>query len=236
MKEGTLFGFGTSQVKDSYLSPFDYTGWGGRILNERMTIQYSKYFSRQQIISVDISSTTNPAENVNDFGAFVDYSLAYHYRLKDGDAFKVLTGASAHLLGGFIYNTRNGNNPLSAKVDIDLGFSAILLYTFWIKNRPVALRYQGELPFAGIFFAPPFGASYYEMFNEGNTANIIAVNSFHNKLTVRNYLTIDIPVHTAATLRLGYLNSFYTSDANEIQTRIFSHTFMIGWVKEFFLK
>jgi len=148
-----LFGFGNSQVKDTYLSPFDYTGWGGRILNERMTILPSKRFSRQQMISVDISSTKNPAENVNDFGTFVDYSLGYHYRLVRGK-FSWLAGTTAHLMGGFIYNTRNGNNPLSAKVDIDLGLSVILFYTFTINEHPLTLRYQGELPFAGIFFAP----------------------------------------------------------------------------------
>jgi hypothetical protein len=235
MQEGTLLGFGTSQIKDTYLSPFNYTGWGGRILNERMTVLHSRHFSRQQIISVDISSTKNPAENVNDFGAFVDYSLGYHYRLSDGETFKFLTGATAHVEGGFIYNTRNGNNPLSAKVDLDLGLSVIAFYTLRIKDYPLVFRYQGELPFAGVFFAPQYGASYYEIFNEGNTSDIIAVNSFHNKLSLRNYVTIDIPIHSS-TFRLGYLNSLYNSDIKDIQTHIFSNTFMIGWVKEFYLK
>ncbi|MFQ9021698.1 MAG: hypothetical protein ACLR6J_10815 [Parabacteroides merdae] len=31
-----------------------------------------------------------------------------------------LTGASARLSGGFIYNTRNSNNPVSGKADFDL--------------------------------------------------------------------------------------------------------------------
>ncbi|MDR1356342.1 MAG: DUF3316 domain-containing protein [Tannerellaceae bacterium] len=234
MNEGTLVGLGTSSVKDTYLSPFTYTGWGARIFNERMTLLRNMRFSRQQIISVDISSTKNPAENVNDFGAFVDYTLAYHYRVPTGANFRFLPGAFAHLMGGFIYNTRNGNNPLSAKIDIDAGFSIIMFHTFRMNKYPIILRYQGEIPFAGVFFSPPYKSSYYEIFNEGNTSHIIALNSFHNKMALRNYVSLDIPVHNA-TLRFGYLNGFYYSNKNFLETRIFSNTFMIGWVKNFVL-
>jgi hypothetical protein len=235
MNEGTLIGIGTSQVRDTYLSPFNYTGWGARIFNERMTLLQKSPFSRQQIINVDISSTENPAENVNDFGAFVDYSLAYHYHLQAGPNFRFLPGVSAHLMGGFIYNTRNGNNPLSAKVDVDLNFSFLTLYTFRISGQPIVLRYQGDLPLGGVFFAPHYGISYYEIFNAGNITDVIELNSFHNKFALKNYVTIDIPVHNA-TLRFGYLNSLYYSDTNDIKTHILSNTFMIGWVKQFVLR
>ncbi|MDR1500216.1 MAG: DUF3316 domain-containing protein [Tannerellaceae bacterium] len=235
MNEGTLAGFGNSVIKDTYLSPFTYTGWSARILNERMTLLRNMRFSRQQIISVDISSTKNPAENVSDFGAFVDYSLAYHYRFRPGADLVVVPGAFAHLMGGFVYNTRNGNNPLSAKVDADAGLSIILFYTFRISRYSLILRYQGEAPLAGIFFAPPYKSSYYEIFNEGNTSNIIALNSFHNKLSVRNYLTLDIPIH-GSTLRVGYLGSLYYSDIKFLETRIFSNALMLGWVKNFVLQ
>jgi hypothetical protein len=234
MNEGTLIGVGASHVKDTYLSPFNYSGQGIRILNERMKITgHGKgNLSRQQIINVDISFTKNPAENVSDFGAFADYSLGYHYRSGISPGLRVLTGVSAHLLGGFIYNTRNGNNPLSAKVDIDLGFSLIALWNFRMNNRPLTLRYQGELPFAGLFFSPEYGASYYEMFNIGNLSDVITFNSFHNKFALKNYITADIPIHSSI-LRLGYLNSLYYSNTKNIETRIISNSFIIGWVKEF---
>ncbi|MDR1403294.1 MAG: DUF3316 domain-containing protein [Tannerellaceae bacterium] len=234
MNEGTLIGVGTSHVKDTYLSPFNYSGWGLRILNERMKITGlgRDNFSRQQIINVDISSTKNPAENVNDFAAFADYALGYHYRLDVVPGFRVLTGMSAHLSGGFIYNIRNGNNPLSAKIDVDGGFSLITLWNFRMNKLSFTLRYQGELPLAGVFFSPEYGASYYEMFNVGNLSDVLAFNSFHNKFALKNYVTLDIPVESF-TIRLGYLNSLYYSDAKSIQTRIISNSFMIGWVKEF---
>ncbi len=34
-------------------------------------------------------------------------------------------------------------------------------------------------------------------------------------------------------LRTGFLNSVYYTDANDVNTRIITNSFMIGWVKEF---
>jgi hypothetical protein len=89
------------------------------------------------------------------------------------------------------------------------------------------------MPVAGVFFAPPYGESYYEMFNEGNMSDIVAFNSFHNKLSFRNTLTFDIPIRKGA-MRIGLHSSFYSSDMKELQTRIVSHSFTIGWVKTFY--
>ncbi len=154
LNEGTLFGAGSSHIKDTYLSPFFYNGWGLRVLNERMkVVRIADYnVSRQQMINVDISFTRNPAERVNDFGGFVDYSLGYHYRFQVNDKLKIMSGMSGHLLAGFVYNTSNGNNPLSAKIDVDLNVSTIFLYNTRIKERPVTFRHQFDLPVAGVFF------------------------------------------------------------------------------------
>jgi hypothetical protein len=232
MDEGVLIGAGTSQVKDTYLSPFTYNGWGARVLNERMTLLGKGRTMRQQILSVDLSFTKNPAENVSDFGAFVDYSITFFHHRQSSKAFRFLPGASAHLMGGFIYNTRNGNNPISAKVDVDLALSAMMLYTIKTKKGPLVLRYRIDVPFAGVFFAPPYGISYYEIFNEGNLSDITALNSFHNKIAVKNYLTLDVNVRNS-TMRLGYLGDWYATNINSLETLIFSNTFMVGWVKRF---
>ena len=165
----------------------------------------------------------------------MDYAQAYYYHIVDKSDLDILLGSSAYVMGGFIYNTRNGNNPLSAKADISLHLSFMIMYTLRVKNLPVTFRYQAMLPFAGAFFAPHYGASYYEMFNEGNLSDVVTFNSFHNKFDLKNYITIDIPIYNQ-TLRLGYLSSYYSSDVNNLQTRIFSNTLMIGWVKEFYLK
>lgn len=234
VNEATLIGAGSYNIKDSYLSDLKYTGWGLRVMNERMkTTRLADYnISRQQIINVDVSSTHNPAENTNDFAGFVDYTLGYHYRFSVLPGLKLLAGTSVHFMGGFIYNTRNSNNPASAKVDLDLNLSAMALYNLRIKEYPLTFRYQVEMPFAGTLFSPHYGQSYFEIFNQGNASGIVQFSSFHNKLALKNYITADFPVCNF-TVRAGYLNSSYRLDINNIKSHFISHSFMIGIVKEF---
>lgn len=237
VNDGTLIGAGGYNLMDTYLSPgkkLHYTGWGLRILNERMKMtRLADYrISRQQLISVDIASTDNPAGTATDFAGFADYSLGYHYHFQPAPGLKLLAGASAHGMVGFIYNTRNGNNPASAKADIDLNLSGMAIYSFKIRQYPLTVRYQLTVPFAGVLFSPHYGQSYYEIFNLGNSSGIIQFNSFHNKFALKNYFTVDFPVANL-TVRAGYLHSTYYTDVNQLQTHISSHSFLIGLVKEF---
>lgn len=234
VNEGTLIGAGGYKMKDTYLSPEKYGGPGFRFMNERMRLTklLNSKVSRQNRVGVDISSTINGAENANFLSAFADYSLGYHYRLIPDPYFKILIGGSAHGMLGMVYNTRNGNNPLTVHADIDLKFSVIAIYEFRIKKYPFTVRYQFETPFMGALFSPVYDQSYYEIFSLGNTAEIFSFNSFHNKFAMQNYLTIDFPVGNI-TIRTGYLGSCYSTNVNEIDRYIISHNFMLGFVKEF---
>ena len=184
--------------------------------------------SRQQIISVDLASTDNAASTATDFAGFIDYTLGYYYHLPTVlPDLKLLAGGAVHGMGGFIYNTRNGNNPASAKADIDLNISAMAIYKLRVKEYPMTLRYQFTIPFAGVLFSPHYGQSYYEIFNLGNASGVVQFNSFHNKFAMKNFFTVDFPVCNF-TIRAGYLNSSYRTDVNGIQSHIISHSFMIG--------
>lgn len=235
---GTLLGVGGYNLSDTYLTPgskLRYTGWGFRVMNERMKrVKLADYnVSRQQIFNFELAFTDNPASTASDFAMLGDYSLGYHYHFRPLPNLKLLAGGSARLMGGFIYNTRNGNNPASAKADLDLNMSAIAIYTVRIKDYPLTFRYQFETPFAGILFSPHMGQSYYEIFDLGNHSGVVKFSSFHNKCVMKNFLTVDFPVWNY-TIRAGYLNSYYSTDVNGIQSHIISNSFMIGVVKEFF--
>lgn len=237
INEGGLIGIGSYNLKDTYLSPgknMNYTGWGIKAMNERMKIirPFDYKVSRQQILNFEIAFTDNPTETATNFACLIDYSLGYHYRFKPFSQLKILTGASVRAMGGFIYNSRNGNNPISAKADVDLNISAMAIYGLNVGNYPLTFRYQAELPFLGVFFSPHYGQSYYEIFNLGNYSGVIKANSFHNKFSIRNYLTVDFPVFNV-TVRAGYLHNYYSTDVNDLQTHIVSHSFVIGLVKEF---
>lgn len=237
INESTMVGIGGYNLRDTYLSPstdINYTGWVARILNERMkVVRLADYkISRQQLINVEFGSTRNGAETANEYAGFVDYSLGYHYRFTNLlPGLKVLTGASARLAGGFIYNTRNSNNPVSGKGDFDLNLSAMAIYNFKIKEFPLTFRYQAEIPFAGVLFSVHKGEPYYFL-TQGGSDGIVRFSSFHNKFAMKNYFTLDIPVSNF-TLRVGYLNSMYRTDVNSIKTHVLSNSFMIGFVKEF---
>ena len=239
INSGTMVGIGSYNLMDTYLSPSmedkKYTGPGLRVMNERMKrVRRANYrVSRQQIISVDLASTDNAASTATDFAGFIDYTLGYHYHLPTVlPDLKLLAGGAVHGMGGFIYNTRNGNNPASAKADIDLNISAMAIYKLRVKEYPMTLRYQFTIPFAGVLFSPHYGQSYYEIFNLGNASGVVQFNSFHNKFAMKNFFTVDFPVCNF-TIRAGYLNSSYRTDVNGIQSHIISHSFMIGLVKEF---
>lgn len=237
INESTMVGIGGYNLRDTYLSPstdINYTGWVARILNERMkVVRLADYkISRQQLINVEFGSTRNGAETANEYAGFVDYSLGYHYRFTNLlPGLKVLTGASARISGGFIYNTRNSNNPVSGKGDFDLNLSAMAIYNFNIKEFPLTFRYQAEIPFAGVLFSVHKGEPYYFL-TQGGSDGIVRFSSFHNKFAMKNYFTLDIPVSNF-TVRVGYLNSMYRTDVNSIKTHVLSNSFMIGFVKEF---
>jgi len=125
-------------------------------------------------------------------------------------------------LGG-IYNERNSNNPGSLKVSTNLNLSAMALYNW----RWLTFRWQLSTPFAGMFFSPEYGHSYYEIFTLGNDKGTVHFGSFHNQLSLRNYFTVDVPLRNI-TLRAGYLGNYYKTDVNELVTKIVSHQFMLG--------
>lgn len=232
--EATLIGAGKYFMKDSYLSPLKYDGWGLRVLNERIkkiSLEDGK-ISRQQLLNVDFSSTINPSETARSFTGFVDYSLGYHYRFNLMRNMRLLVGSSAQAQAGFIYNTRNGNNPASAKLSLNLNASAMLLYSFKIKNYPLTFRYQLETPFAGAAFSPHYGQSYYEIFNLGNHKDVVKFTSFHNQLAFKNYITLDFPIRNF-TIRTGLMNSSNRMNLNGINSHVISNSFMIGFVHEF---
>ena len=233
----TLVGIGGYNLMDTYLTPgsrIPYKGWGVRVMDERMKLTrlLSGRISRQQIVSADFSVTRNGAGTTRALSGFLDYTLGYHYRFEPLPDLRLLAGASAHAMVGFIYGTRTSNNPASAKADVDLNISAMALYHLKIKDYPLTLRYQFEVPFLGFLFSPHYGQSYYEIFDQGNASGIIRFSSLHNKQAMKNYLMVDFPVGRF-TFRAGYLNSLYYLDVNGIQSHIFSHSFMIGVVKEF---
>ncbi len=230
----TLVGGGTYTLRDTYLSPLEYTGWGVRILSDqmKMTRMLQGKISTQQLINIDFSSTKNNTETASDYTILFDYSYGLHYHLKPLPRLSLLLGMQGNGLLGAIYNTRNGNNPVSAKANINLNISGIADYRFRIGKQPLSVRYQLDLPVAGCLFSPGYGQSYYEI-SLGNHDDLLHLSSFGKLFAMKNYVTVEVPLKPF-TLRVTYLNSIYQTDVSQLKTQINSNSFMIGIVKEIF--
>jgi len=233
--KSTLLGYGTSSVYDSYLSPLKYTGNNVGLYYEQMknTGGPAGNISTQHLFSANYSWTENNPGTASYYSGTIEYNYGLHYRLQPVNKFRVFAGTQAGGLVGFVYNTRNGNNPATGKAHVNLSLSAIADYKLQIRSQPIHFRYQLGVPFIGAMYSPQFGESYYEI-GLGATDNLVHLASFHNYFSVRNMLSAEIPFN-AFTLRLAYYFSFYETRINDLDTQLITNTFYIGFSQNFFV-
>jgi hypothetical protein len=161
-----------------------------------------------------------------------EYNYGLFYRFQPVDKLQIFTGPQAGGLLGFVYNTRNGNNPATGTAHLNFNLSAIANYNLQIRSQPVNLRYQLSFPFIGVMYAPPFGQSYYEI-GLGVTENLVHMASFHNYFSARNILSAEIPLNRF-TLRFSYSFYFYETRMNDVDTQLITNTFYLGFSRNIF--
>ena len=229
-----MVGAGKTNVYDTYLSPLEYRGPELRFMHEsmRMTRLMGGRVSAQRIVQVNASSTDNISKSGKSYSGMFNWTYALHYQYNVDDRLKILFGSMLDLNGGFIYNTRNSNNPAQAKVYGSIDASAMAIYKLRIGRYPMTLRYQANLPFIGVMFSPEYGQSYYEIFSLKHSGKNVLFTSFHNAPTVRQMLTLDFPIGKTI-MRAGYLCDIQQAKVNNLKSHFYSHNFMIGFVRNF---
>ncbi|MDR1743127.1 MAG: DUF3316 domain-containing protein [Dysgonamonadaceae bacterium] len=224
-----LLGIGHASLTDTYLSPLEYNGMVWSLLYDQLN--GSRFFNgkllSQHRFQVDIASTRNPAETSSEYSGMISYGITGFYPITQTSKLKVFGGPGWDIGIGGIYNIRNSNNPGSLKLSTNLNLSALALYN-WKK---FTFRWQLETPFAGLFFSPDYGQSYYEIFSLGNDDGTVVWGSFHNQLGLRNYFTVDYPVGDF-TIRTGYLGNYYRTNVNNLTSKTVSHQLMLGFAME----
>ena len=232
----TLYGIGHTNILDTYLSPMEYTGPELRILreNRRMTKFMDGNVSRQSLFQAHLSMIENKVATGSEFAFLANWNLAYHYQFNLNEHLQLLAGPNLDLNGGLIYNFRNSNNPVNAKAYINLGASGMAIYRFHIKGHPFVLRYQMNLPLIGLMFSPEYGQPYYEMSLSHNWSKNICFTALHNQPSLRQFLTLDFPIKKA-NLRIGYICDIQQAKVNHLKSHTWSHAFMAGFVKHFYL-
>lgn len=229
-----MIGVGKSNVYDTYLSPLEYCGPELRFMHEsmRMTRLVDGHVSAQRIVQVNASSTDNISKSSKSYYGMFNWTYALHYQYNVDDRLKILFGPMLDLNGGFIYNTRNSNNPAQAKVYGSIDVSAMAIYKLRIAGYPMTFRYQANLPFMGVMFSPEYGQSYYEIFSLGHGGRNVLFTSFHNAPSLRQMLTVDFPLGKTI-MRAGYLCDIQQARVNNLKSHLYSHNFMIGFVRNF---
>lgn len=230
-----MFGVGSSNQLDTYLSPMEYRGTQFTFIREtlRMTHRANGQLSFQSLTQGAFSLTKNPAQNANEYGGHIGYNAGWHYNWMPRQRLRLMAGGLLGTDAGFLYNERNGNNPAQARLKADVALSLAGIYKFRLWRQMLAVRYQTDLPLLGCMFSPQYGQSYWEI-SQGNRDHNVCFTSLANALSLRQLFTLDIPVRRS-TIRVGYFSDIRQSHVNGIKMHNISRSFLIGFVRHFSL-
>lgn len=228
------FGIGSSHLADTYLTPLKYSGWSTSVRYERRQSFRPSPSKWETMLNVEgiLDRTLNPARNTSmwSFQAMASWGVARYWSFPKGITAGI--GPSARLEGGCLYNSRNSNNPASAKAAFTIDATAYASWTTHIRNTPVIIRYQPTMPIIGAFFSPTYDELYFEIYM-GNHHGLVHPAWWGNRFKLDNLFTIDIGLGSS-WLRIGYESSWMSSKVSGLTTRMISHRFIIGWTTTWF--
>lgn len=259
-------GFGTTNVLDTYLSQEKFKGEGMTFLtlNERRGVRITeqqngdgkpviipKLWSTIVQNQVHLSLTEDRDENKSMMeGTYNLYVGRYRSLIgASSEKFHVQAGALANATLGFLYNTRNGNNPAQARIGLQLMPSVVAAWNFrlfrgkslggcslsstriYSDTGKASLRYELDVPLVGVAFSPNYGQSYYEIFAKDNYDHNVVPTTFVSAPTFRQQLTLSCRVSRRLILQLGYLGDYQQLQVNNLKQHVYSNNVMVGFTK-----
>ena len=214
-KRSNMLAVGAANVLDTYLSAEKYNG----ILNEGLFVV-----------------ANNRADNNDELGGMYRFQYRLHRNWQVANGLELEAGAAAGIQVGFLYNTRNSNNPAQAYASMQLMPSAAATQQVTLLRRKAYVSYEVSVPLVGVMFSPNYGQSYYEIFSRGNYDHNVVPTTIASTPSLRHMLTLDFPLSRRkphSMLRIGYLGDYQQASINNLKQHHYSHLLVLGWTRRF---
>lgn len=177
----TMAGAGYASQLDTYISPEDYGGADVTLLTQSEYVKEGRRWSRMATHQANFWWGSYRSGNGSEISG--DYTFSYTWLRQWVSAplgngrLSVKAGPAAWARAGFLYNTRNSNNPAQAKLALGCAPAGVAEWTFKAGRRPCLLRCELTVPLLGLMFTPQYGQSYYEIFSRGNYDHNLVVTT-----------------------------------------------------------
>ena len=228
-----MIGVGGVNILDTYLSQEKYSGTEVRYISHTVREKEGSPWARMIVHQGRMTFAKDRSGNGSEMGGGYkfSYGMLYGWQFLDG-SLGIKAGAMADAYIGFLYNTRNSNNPAQGRFNIDIAPVATADYRFHAGKLPMTARYEVSAPLCGLMFSPNYGQSYYEIFSEGDYDHNIVPTTFVSTPSVRQTVSIDVTLGKT-TLRLGYMGDWRQSNVNDLKYHSYSNMFVIGITRRF---
>lgn len=219
---------GGKSVLATYLSPLKYDGSSYGVSG-----QWSKampFNPRHAIMHFDANvvfdNLWNPAGTARMVGLNAGFKWGLSWRTCLTEKIQFTAGGTIDIDGGAYYLLRNGNNPVQAMASVALSPRASVSRPFKIGNLDFLLCEEASLPSLSAFFCPDYGETYYEIYL-GNHSGLLHAGWWGNNFRIDNLLSLTIDFGRTAAM-IGYRFKADTQWANNLNTKIFTHSLVIG--------
>ena len=219
---------GYASVHDSYLTPITYDGVDLALSVEAVRPVRQGQWLWQLNVGANYNFVENPSKN-NDLHKLmgdIAFDMQRCWKGVFNPKLNLSAGPMAQLRAGIVYDEVNSNNPVTVRAHANVGATGMAWFNTRLGRKPITLRYQLQLPVAGVFFAPEYDESYYEIYL-GNHKNLAHLGWWGNRLDMTNYLGADLKMGKT-TLRLGYRNRLEHWTVNHLHVHDVSHSLVLG--------
>ncbi len=219
---------GYASIHDSYLTPITYDG-----IDLGLSIEATRWVNRnrwlwQLTVGADYNYVENKAKNNDLHKVMGDISFNMQHAWMGGlhPRLGFSAGPMTQLRAGIVYDAVNSNNPVTVRAHWNLGVAGMAWFNTRLGPKPITLRYQLQLPAAGVFFAPEYDESYYEIYL-GNHRNLAHLGWWGNRFDMTNYLGADLNMGKVM-IRIGYRNRLEHWTVNHLHVHDVTHSLVLG--------